>query len=238
MSPWKRPLGSSHGDAESSEDFVRAAQDLINQGEGAKAERVLKEGLSRMPPDWKPKVSGADHIAFAFWDVQEFLAYIHCHKTTGEERKVLWMLPSYSKAWHLLAFIAVERREWARALEAIDQALDLEPDHPAAICEKAMILARMNRHQEAYQLYMKAQDIRPWTPSSVKARALRGAGATLIDLGRLDEAQTMLEKSLALEPDNDLARAELAYIDHLRRGGRPTGRRSLSGRDNETAEGM
>jgi len=182
-----------------------------------------------MPPDWKPEVRESDHTAFAFWDLQEFLAYIPYHKSTGDDRKLLWITPSYSKAWHLLAFVAVERGDWAGALEAIDQALALEPDHPVPMSEKAMIFARMNRYEEAYKLYMKAASIRRWTPLWVRAKALRGAGVTLIDLGRLDEAQTMLEKSLALEPDNDLARSELAYIDHLRRGGRPTERRGLFG---------
>jgi len=229
MSVRKKPLDGSLGDGESSEDFVRSAGMLIQQGQWAKAERVLKEGISRMPPDWKPEVCESDHIAFAFWDAQEFLAYIPYHQSTGDERELVWMAPSYSKAWHLVAFIAVEQGDWAGALEAIDRALALEPDHPAAICEKAMILAHMNRYKEAYKLSMKAESIRPWTPSSVRARALRGAGITLIDLGRLDEAQTMLKRSLALEPDNNLARSELAYIDHLRRGGRPTDRRGRSG---------
>jgi len=224
MNLWERPFGSSHEDGESLEDFVRTAGILIKQGQKAKAERVLKEGLSRMPPDWKPGYSASDHIAFAFWDLQEFLAYIPYQETTGDERKLVWVAPSYSKAWHLLAFIAVEQGDWAGALEAIDRALALEPDHPVPMSEKAMILARMNRYEEAYKLYMKAASIRPWTPLWVRAKALRGAGVTLIDLGRLDEAQTMLEKSLAVEPDNDLARSKLAYIDHLRRGGRPTER--------------
>lgn len=227
MSLQKTPFGSSHGDEESSEDFVRTAGILIQQGQRAKAEGVLKEGLSRMPADWKPEYSASDHIAFAFWDLQEFLAYIPYQKTTGDERKLVWIAPSYSKAWHLLAFIAVERGDWAGALEAIDQALALEPDHPAAMCEKAMILDRMNRHEEAYELCMKAASIRPWMPRPVRARALRGAAIILIDLGRLIEARTILKLSLALEPDNDLARSELAYIDHLRRGGRPTDRRGL-----------
>jgi len=172
-----------------------------------------------MPPDWKPEVRESDHSAFAFWDLQEFLAYIPFYKSTGDERRLVWILPSYPKAWHLLAFIAVERGDWAGALEAIDRALALEPDHPVPMCEKAMILARMNRYEEACELYLKAESIRPWMPPSVRAKALRGAGVTLIDLGRLDEAQTMLKRSLALEPDNDLARSELAHIDYLRRGG-------------------
>jgi len=91
-------------------------------------------------------------------------------------------------------------------------------------------------------LYAKAASTRAWTPSSVRAKALRGAGVTLIDLGRLDEAQTILERSLTLEPDNNLARSELAYIDYLRdylrRGIRATVRLSLSRRENKRAEEM
>jgi tetratricopeptide (TPR) repeat protein len=180
-----------------------------------------------MPPDWKPEHSEQDHIAIAFWDVEEFLAYIHYHKRIGGDRNIVWVLPSYPKAWYLLAFMAVERQDWTGALEAIDQALALDPNHPVPMCEKAMILARIKRNEEAYELYKKAESVRPWTPPSIRAKALRGAGVVLIDLGRLDEARTMLKRSLALDPNSNLAQSELTYIDHLQRGGKPTDRYGL-----------
>lgn len=48
------------------------------------------------------------------------------------------------------------------------------------------------------------------------ARALSGKGVQLIDLERLDEAETALRQSLELEPESEIARNELEYIEQLR----------------------
>jgi hypothetical protein len=52
---------------------------------------------------------------------------------------------------------------------------------------------------------------------------MRGAAVPLVDLKRLDEAEELLKKSLELVPDNEAAKQELRYIEHLRKGGVPTG---------------
>ena len=44
---------------------------------------------------------------------------------------------------------------------------------------------------------------------------LRGIGFALTELGRLQEAREAYEASLRIEPDNALAKNELAYLDRL-----------------------
>ena len=56
---------------------------------------------------------------------------------------------------------------------------------------------------------------------------MRGAAVALVDLKRLDEAEELLKKSLELVPDNEAAKQELRYIEHLRKGGVPTGEYDL-----------
>ena len=109
-----------------------------------------------------------------------------------------------------------------KAMSFIDRAISLEPDHPLLLCEKAMILSRLGRHQEAHDLFRSAAEIRPWAPLNQIARALRGTAIALIDLKRTDEAEELLKKSLEIEPDNTVALNELDYIQRLRKGHKPT----------------
>ena len=48
------------------------------------------------------------------------------------------------------------------------------------------------------------------------ARALRGEGASLIDLNRLGDAEAAFLRSLELETSNQVAQQELDYIRQLR----------------------
>ena len=52
-----------------------------------------------------------------------------------------------------------------------------------------------------------------------RALLVRARGVTLIELGRLDEAEGALRASLDLEPDSAVARRELDYIAELRARG-------------------
>ena len=81
-----------------------------------------------------------------------------------------------------------------------------------------MIVGSMNNKKEAYELYIKAINSRPWIQNKWRAKAMRGAGVTLIDLNRLDEAERMLLESLQIDPDSEVAKNELNYIKSLRGG--------------------
>jgi tetratricopeptide (TPR) repeat protein len=208
-------------------DVPREAESMIQQGQKSEAEELLREFVSDMPANWKPVTQAPNSIEIAYWDTKEFLSHVPHQKPSGIEKTVVWVPPSYSKAFYLLGFLAVEREDWSNALNYIDQGVAVEPDHPLLLCEKALILSRMKRHVDAYDLFMKAMDIRPWAPPQHRARAMRGAAVALVDLRRLDEAEEFLKKSLELVPNNEAAKHELRYIENLRKGGKPTGEYDL-----------
>lgn len=204
----------------SPEDIPSIADSMIQYGQKSKAEKFLKEFVSDTPPDWKPVTESQDFVKIAFWDMTEFISYVAHRETSEIKKKVLWVTPSYSKAFYLLAFMTVEREDWSNAIKYIDRGIVLESDHPVLLCEKALRLSCMNRNEEAYHLYIKAVDIRPWALSRYRAMALRGVAVILIDLERLDEAEKMLKKSLEIEPESEVAKNELSYIEDLRSGGK------------------
>jgi len=209
-------------DSNTKKDIPGIAESMIQEGKRTDPENLLKDFVSEIPPDWKPVEVLDITINIAYWSMEEFIIHAPHYDPDGSQKMVAWVTPSYSKALYLLAFIYVERKDWFTAMSFIDQAISLEPDHPLLLCEKALILLRLGRCQEAHDLFIIAAEIRPWAPLNQRARALRGAAVALIDLKRLDEAEVLLKKSLEIEPENTVAMRELDYIQGLRKGFKPT----------------
>ena len=202
------------------EDPVNTATSLImDKNDEKTAELILKKVVANIPDNWKPINELTNEIRIAFWHKQEFLAYIEYYKKTRKAKNLIWVVPSYSRAFYYLSFIAVRRKEWNRALVYINKALELEEDHPVLLCEKAQIMnVGMNEKEEAYKIFMKAIAVRPWW---ISAQAMRGAAVVLIDLKKLKEAEMWLQESLKIEPENKVAINEMKYIKQLRSGKAP-----------------
>ena len=192
--------------------FNESADRLIAERRLNEARALLQRAIREMPTGWKPVRNESGSLHIAFWDIGEFLAY-----TEGLQTSVVWIAASYSKAWYQLATIAVEEGHFGDALLCIDSGLKEEPGHPDLWCEKGYILNRLRRHEEALHCYQRAATIRDWTPKPRVARALRGQGAALIDLKRLDEAEVVFLRSLELDPDSKIAKHELEYIREQRK---------------------
>ena len=207
---------------DSNKDIPGIAESMIQEGKRTDPENLLKDFVSEIPPDWKSIEVSDTAINIAYWSAEEFISHAPHYNPDDSQKMVVWVTPSYSKAFYLLAFIHVERKDWFTAMAFIDQGISLEPDHPLLLCEKALILLHLGRHQEAHDLFIIAAEIRPWAPLNHRARALRGAAVALIDLRRLDEAEVLLKKSLEIEPESKVALNELGYIQELRKGLKPT----------------
>jgi tetratricopeptide (TPR) repeat protein len=200
------------------EDFNATASTLIGEKRLGEAKALLEQALAEKPADWRPvRTDGEDESRY-FWDMEEFLSYCAEPRPEGQGR-VVWVHGSYSRACYLLAYIAIEERDPQAAFQALRKGLELEPDHPHLWCEMGHLLQLLRRHEEALQSYQRAESVRAWASPQQKGRALRGQGINLIDLGRLDEAEAALKRSLEVEPENPNAQHELGYIAHLREQG-------------------
>lgn len=196
-------------------DFVIEAEAFINNKQFRKASELLQDSIENMPEGWKPYNESSNHDVRFFWNQEEFLSFVEFNRLNSN-KSFSWEFPSYSKAYYLLAHILSEQNDFHGVLREIDKGLALEPDHPKLLCEKAFILGRLEDHTTSLLFYQKAVNARSWIISSDKALALRGQGFALIELGRLDEAETVLNESLLFAPNNTNALEELAYIRKLR----------------------
>jgi tetratricopeptide (TPR) repeat protein len=88
------------------------------------------------------------------------------------------------------------RREYA--VIALDHALELDPDFPGVVLEKANILGDVGRDEEAVGIYGHEAERRPDEPIIYFNR-----GISLARLGRKEEALRDFNKALKLDEGSD-----------------------------------
>lgn len=132
-----------------------------------------------------------------------------------------WVGNAYPRAHYYLGFLCVKRKQFERAIEFLDKGMLLEPTNPKFRFEKAQAVLHCGRKEEALALYDSVTEIGPHVTARDLAMAGRGRGFVFIEMGRLDDAEAAFKASLEIEPANEVALNELAYIDRLRHGAAP-----------------
>lgn len=195
-------------------DAVDRAAGLIQQGRLDEAQTILKTVL-RQFARLMPENEGKTYVCFNNdEDYREYLA----HLQPARRKQVVRVQASYAQALQLTAFIASGRHEWDTALNYLNIRMAVAPDDMGPYVEKGYILHAQGKSQQAFETYKKGYELGRvhHAVDFERAMALRGMGSTLIDLGRLDEAEADYNKSLQLDPDNPIALSELGYIKKLK----------------------
>lgn len=155
---------------------------------------------------------------YKFWDQEEFLSYCHHLKENDSNKDVIWIGNAYPKCCYYLAIICIERGDFKSATKFLEKGIELEPDNPRLLSEMGLLLGEIgtnsgNRdfYNKAIHFYDKAFNSRQFNTDGQKARALRGIGFVLIELGEYDKAKELYEASLTWE-ESDNARTELKLI--------------------------
>lgn len=175
------------------------------------ARDLIEKTIASMPADWRPIQEDGRRIRAAFWNQDEFLVYVKRFQSQSG-KSILWLSPSFSKLYSLLADVNLSEKRFDEAILAIEKGLAIEPDHPLLWIQKGYVLNCAGRHRDALPAYQTASTVREWTPAPVMARALRGRGSALIDLDRLPEAKEAYIRSLEFA-ESQLAREELEGIE-------------------------
>lgn len=107
-----------------------------------------------------------------------------------------------------LAYYEARQHNWDSANEAIDSALELEPDHADALLMRAQILESGGKHQEALKAY---EDVIQQHKDFSKAYREYGR-FFMKEEDTLSTAQTYLLRALELNPKDALAHLLLAEV--------------------------
>jgi tetratricopeptide (TPR) repeat protein len=136
-------------------------------------------------------------------------------ETAHRARGVTWVSARVGHLASLDGFCAVERKDWPEAVRVLTRAVSLRPDNAGQRLELALALTAVNRPNDALALVTRAMTLT--SDGCVVGMAFRRRGYILIEIGALDAAEDAYKTSLKYDPDNQIARSELAHIADLRR---------------------
>ncbi len=214
----QRTTDIENNDAEKFRNALRA----MAQNDFSRARCLLQEVVLNTPENYIYSYEEGDTLFVRFWTEDEFMHFVVRPDGQRMKREVSWIPAIYPPAYYYLAHIDNEEGKYESAIAHLETCLKLEPDQPACFCEMAVAYSGMGDHEKALSFYDKGIQARPHITSKDRARALRGKGFALIDLGELDLAKKSLLESLRYEPNSEIALNELMLISLLRTGATDT----------------
>ena len=124
------------------------------------------------------------------------------------------IVPGEPAAWADWGILALRQRNFQPALERFDRALELMPNSSRMYFLLGLLASAQGETQQAIDYYRRAVNLNPKDLHAAYALALaieRQGGA-----GSDDQFQTLIERILAVEPDNAVALLELSRISAKR----------------------
>jgi tetratricopeptide (TPR) repeat protein len=122
----------------------------------------------------------------------------------------------WSDAYFMKAYALEDLGRMSEAKATLQQALKMSPFNTQYLAEMGQIYAREKNWSKAEQLYREAEDNASLSPSASKsddlAKARRGLGYVLVELGKLDEAEKKYQQCIAANANDTKAKAELQYV--------------------------
>ena len=168
----------------------------LSQNRMRDARELIEQALSSMPPHWKPLEEDDEQVRGAFWDQDEFLAYVGRHRSDNE-KSIFWTTISFSKLWWQLADVNISEGRFIgrhqEALEAYRTAATVRQWAQPAVIARALrgqgsALIDLRKFSEARNVYDASLELDPENESAHK------------ELEYIDQALTDEKKQAATLP--------------------------------------
>lgn len=211
-------LAGQVGDYKQADTYFKQALDrgykepeqiYLYLGQSAEKQNQDDEALG-----WYKRVEG-DELRF---DAQLRVAGVLAHqKKLDEARKLLENLPDLTSeqqavALQLEANLLVQDKRFDEAYAVLDRAVNTLPNTPEVIYDYAMVAEKVLRYDVMEQQLRKLITLKPDF-----AQAYNALGYTLADRNeRLDEAASLIEKALALSPDDHYILDSMGWVEYRR----------------------
>jgi tetratricopeptide (TPR) repeat protein len=169
--------------------------------------------------------AGADDEIYASHSTTETAAYTaKVAKENEGAAKPLRMVTvdgAWTDALVLKARALVQLKRVNEALSALNQATILSPAYPPVWLEMGSIFQEQKDWEKSFRAYKTAENYAGAIEDKTKqaqslASALRGQAVAMIELGRLDDAETLYKRCLKMDPGDTAATDGLAQVQARR----------------------
>lgn len=173
-----------------------------------------KQNLNDKAFAWYKRVAEGE----MYFDAQVRIASLLARENKLEEaRKLLQNIPGLTSeqqaaALQVEANLLVQAKNYPEAYAVLDRAINTLPNSPEIIYDFAMVAEKMVRYDIMEQQLRKLILLKPDF-----AQAYNALGYTLADRNeRLDEAAKLIEKALALSPDDHYILDSMGWVQYRR----------------------
>ena len=197
-------------------DRMEQAIRLVQSGEfDAALERFIDPTIAQFQKEY------AGHRARVYCAASQAETLLYLAQSAVKNQEAVVISPAFAYAYYLKGYIFVDRGEFADALPYLRKAVELSPSNAQFLSELGHVYQSGKQWPKALETFDQAvEGARALSDNADHRaelrRALRGRGYSLIELGRLDEAEKAYAECLQLDPDDEKAKGELAYIKGLR----------------------
>ena len=142
-------------------------------------------------------------------------------KAAADKEDAIAVRPTCSDALYLRGYASLDFGQIELAEEYIKRAIDMAPVNSIYLSELGHIYHSKRDWENALDIFTKAEEAAStYSPPELKdaelTRAKRGVGYSLIELGKLDEAEIKFKECLEINKNDQGALKEIEYIEHLR----------------------
>jgi len=202
---------------------------LLDEGK-----RVIAQGLPgvAIEKDINPAIAEFERryaketrVVYVAHGMEETIVYMGMaggiDEKSGSKRGAIAILGPWTDAFVMKAYALVELKRTEEAKIALERAIELSPMYPPPWIELGALYQEEKDWPATLDAFQHAEDGTAFmeegkAKTAMLTRAWRGRGFVLTEQGKLDDAEVLYKKCLALNADDGGAKQELAYIQSLR----------------------
>lgn len=211
------PTSGQQAEAKAMALKLALAQTLITKGQ---QQQALDQYIEPVLAHYEQAYRGDKRRVYCARTVQETLLYMI--KAAADGTSAVAIDDTWVSALYLKAFVLSDLGRVGEARPVLERARALAPSHSRVLSELATVYGPLGDKDwpRALATYAEAADASALSPEPDrgfdKARALRGQGYVLVELGRWAEAEAAYHAALVALPGDKMAIREIEFIRQKR----------------------